>query len=136
MSELRLYNTLTGKPDEFNPRQKGRVRLFTCGPSVYRRQHLGNYRTYLFEDVLQKYLEYAGYKVDRVINFTDIEDKAIEEARQNGVSVVDLRRPVEEAFFRECGMLKIQLPDEIPRATTSVESAVDIIERLVDRGHA
>ena len=136
MSELRLYNTLTGKPDEFNPRQKGRVRLFTCGPSVYRRQHLGNYRTYLFEDVLQKYLEYAGYKVDRVINFTDIEDKAIEEAREKGVSVVDLRRPVEEAFFRECGMLKIQLPDEIPRATTSVESAVDIIERLVDRGHA
>lgn len=136
MGELRLFNTLTNNKDVFTPREKGRVKLFTCGPSVYRRQHLGNYRTYLFEDVLHKYLEYRGLKVDRVINFTDVEDKAIEEARKKGVSMEELRRPVEESFFTECDMLQIGLPDEIPRATTSVESAVDLIRRLLDRGHA
>jgi cysteinyl-tRNA synthetase len=103
---------------------------------VYRRQHLGNYRTYLFEDVLQKYLEYMGLDVERVINFTDIEDKAIEEARKKGVSVEELRRPVEEDFFKECKRLKIRLPERIPRGSTSVGSAVYLIRRLIDSGHA
>ncbi len=136
MQELTFYNTLTDKKECFSPRNDDFVKLFTCGPSVYRRQHLGNYRTYLFEDVLWKYLEYAGYSVKRVINFTDIEDKAIEEARQKGVSVEELRRPLEDTFFKECEMLKIRLPEKIPRATTSVDAAVDLIRRLIDRGHA
>jgi cysteinyl-tRNA synthetase len=136
LNELELFNSLTGKQARFAPRQKGRVKLFTCGPSVYRRQHLGNLRTYLFEDVLQKYLEYLGLKVERVINFTDVEDKAINEAREKGVRLEDLRQPVEEAFFRESEMLAIHLPDTIPRASTSVESAVELIQRLIDRGHA
>jgi cysteinyl-tRNA synthetase len=127
---------MTGRQAPFAPRGRDRVRLFTCGPSVYRRQHLGNYRTYLFEDVLQKYLEYRGHEVQRVINFTDVEDKAIDEARENGVAVAELRRPVEEAFFAECGWLGIALPDTIPRASTSVEAAVDLVERLLARGHA
>jgi len=136
MSELTLYNIFSDKKERFAPRGKGRVKLFTCGPSVYRRQHLGNYRTYLFEDVLQKYLEYTGLNVIRVINFTDIEDKAIEEAREKEVSVEELRRPVEEDFFKECKRLKIRLPERIPRASTSVDSAVRLIQRLIDRGHA
>ncbi|MFZ0483826.1 MAG: cysteine--tRNA ligase, partial [Desulfobacterales bacterium] len=107
MSKLKLYNIFSDKKERFAPREKGRVKLFTCGPSVYRRQHLGNYRTYLFEDVLQKYLEYMGLNVERVINFTDIEDKAFEEAREKGVSVEELRRPVEEDFLKECKRLKI-----------------------------
>jgi cysteinyl-tRNA synthetase len=127
---------MTGRQEPFSPRRRGRVKLFTCGPSVYRRQHLGNYRTYLFEDVLLKYLEYRGLAVERVINFTDVEDKAIEEAREGGVSVKELRRPVETAFFEECGLLGIRLPADIPRASTSVETAVDLIERLLQRGHA
>lgn len=136
MNQLTLYNTMTGQQQAFSPRRKGRVKLFTCGPSVYRRQHLGNYRTYLFEDVLHKYLEYRGLDVQRVINFTDIEDKAIAEARKTGISVTELRRPVERAFFEECALLGIHLPDEIPRATTSVHSAVALIDLLVTRGHA
>lgn len=136
MSDFALYNTMTGEKAAFMPRERGRVKLFTCGPSVYRRQHLGNYRTYLFEDVLHKYLEYQGFVVERVINFTDVEDKAIDEAREKGVSIADLRRPVEDAFFRECGLLGIHLPEKIPRATTSVDSAVDLIRRLIERGHA
>ena len=136
MSKMKLYNIFSDKKERFAPREKDRVKLFTCGPSVYRRQHLGNYRTYLFEDVLQKYLEYMGLNVERVINFTDIEDKAIEEAREKEVSVEELRRPVEEDFFKECKRLKIRLPDDIPRASTSVDSAVRLIQRLIDRGHA
>mgnify|MGYP006299632257 FL=1 len=136
MNPLTLYNTMTGRQEAFSPRRKGRVKLFTCGPSVYRRQHLGNYRTYLFEDVLQRYLEYRGLAVERVINFTDIEDKAIAEAQETGVSVRELRRPVEEAFFAECAQLGIRLPASIPRASTSVTAAVDLIDRLVERGHA
>lgn len=136
MDNLKFYNTLTNRKEPFSPRQNGHVKLFTCGPSVYRRQHLGNYRTYLFEDVLWKYLEYKRYKVERVINFTDVEDKAIEEAREKDVSLEELRRPLEEAFFKECEVLKIRLPDKIPRATTSVDAATDLIQLLIDRGHA
>ncbi len=136
MSELVFYNTLTKKKEAFFPRETGRVKLFTCGPSVYRRQHLGNYRTYLFEDVLLKYLEYTGLKVNRVINFTDVEDKAIEEAREKKVSLEELRSPLEVTFFEECEMLGIHLPKNIPRATTSVDSATELIKLLIKQGHA
>lgn len=136
MARLKMYNTLTRKKERFEPRENGRVKFFSCGPSVYRRQHLGNYRTFLFEDVLQKYLEYTGLAVERVINFTDVEDKAVDEAAAKGVDLAALRRPVEEAFIRECGILSIRLPDTIPRASTSVEAAVDLIRRLLDGGHA
>ena len=131
-----FYNTLTNRQEPFEPRVSGRVKLFTCGPSVYRRQHLGNYRTYLFEDVLHKYLEYQGYTVERLLNFTDVEDKAVEEARAKGLSLEELRRPVEEAFFQESTRLNIHLPKQIPRATTSVDSAVDVIQHLIAHGHA
>ncbi len=134
--ELKLHNTLTGKKETFTHREPGRVKFFSCGPSVYRRQHLGNYRTYLFEDVLEKYLTYKGLTVERVINFTDIEDKAVKEARKKGVDLETLRRPVEEAFFNECAMLEIRLPKVIPRATTSVESAAELIRRLMEKGNA
>jgi cysteinyl-tRNA synthetase len=136
MGDLKLYNTLTRTKEVFAPRDDGRVKFFSCGPSVYRRQHLGNYRTYLFEDVLQKYLEYKGAAVERVINFTDVEDKAVTEARDKGIDLKELRGPVEEAFFQECDLLGIRLPDTIPRASTSIESATDLIARLIERGHA
>jgi len=136
MTDLRLTNTLTNKKEIFEPRKNGCVKLFTCGPSVYRRQHLGNYRTYLFEDVLQKHLGYLGFHVDRLVNLTDIEDKAVAEARERGVSLREQVRPVEEAFYRECGLLGIDLPATMPRATSSVDAAVDLIRTLVDRGHA
>ncbi|MEJ2627866.1 MAG: hypothetical protein P8078_04855 [bacterium] len=127
MMAFKLYNTLTNRKEQFKPREPGRVKLFTCGPSVYRKQHLGNFRTFLYEDVLQKYLEYQNLKVKRVIIFTDVEDKAIEEARGKGVSLEAQRGPVEKIFFQECKLLKIKLPDEVPRATSCVDSAVDLI---------
>jgi len=98
-AEFCLTNTLTRRKERFVPREPGRVTMFTCGPSVYRRQHVGNYRTFLYEDVLYRYLEFLGYKVHRLINFTDVEDKAIEEAREQGLELDQLTRPVVEQFL-------------------------------------
>lgn len=136
MSDLVFYNTLSKRKEVFVPRSADTVKLFTCGPSVYRRQHLGNYRTFCFEDVLQRYLEYRGYKVERCINFTDVEDKAIQEAEETGVSLTELTKPVVDAFLAECKTLGIKLPDEIPRATNSVEQAVTLVQQLLERGIA
>ncbi|NMC58365.1 MAG: arginine--tRNA ligase, partial [Candidatus Methanofastidiosa archaeon] len=80
-SNLKIYNSLTKKIEVFKPRNGKEVKIFTCGPSIYRKPHIGNYRTFIFEDILQRYLEYLGYNVTRLMNFTDIEDKAIEEAK-------------------------------------------------------
>ena len=136
-STLAFYNTASNRKEEFVSREPGRAKMFTCGPSVYRRQHLGNYRTFLFEDVLQRYLEYRGYAVDRSINMTDVEDKAIEEAKEEGVTLQELTQPVIDEFMESARLLGIRLPsDELPRATTSVDEAVQIILKLLERGHA
>ena len=81
---LKLLNSMTMKKKDFSPREQGKVKVFTCGPSIYRRPHIGNYRTFLYEDILVRYLEYSGYRVKRIINLTDIEDKSIEEAQSRG----------------------------------------------------
>jgi cysteinyl-tRNA synthetase len=136
MEQLFLTNTLTRKKELFRSRESGRVTMFTCGPSVYSRSHLGNYRTFLFEDILQRYLEHIGYRVDRMINLTDVEDKGIEEAQAKGVTLRELTAPVEELFFEEARLLGIRLPDYIPRSSTSVEQAVHLIQILADKGYA
>ena len=133
---LYLTNTLTHKKEAFKSREPQKVKLFTCGPSVYRRPHVGNYATFLFEDLLHRYLEYKGYRVQRVINFTDIEDKAVAEANQKQVSLTELTQPVADLFRREAGLLEIKLPREIPRSTTHVEEAVKLIQKLLKQGYA
>jgi cysteinyl-tRNA synthetase len=111
--------------------------MFTCGPSIYNRPHIGNYRTFLFEDVLQRYLEARGYDVQRLINFTDVEDKAIAEARQNGLSLAELTEPVAQGFFDDCRLLRIKLPETaVSRSSTSIDQAVALIRRLLDKGIA
>ncbi|MBS3732518.1 MAG: class I tRNA ligase family protein [Desulfobacterales bacterium] len=136
-ASLHLHNTMTRKKDQFIPRKPGRpVKMFTCGPSIYNWPHIGNYRTFLFEDILQRFLEYLGYRVDRLINFTDMEDKAIARANELGISLEDLTRPVADSFIRDCGALNIYLPQTIARSTTSVEQAVDLIGRLMEKNIA
>ncbi len=133
---LVLKNTLTSRKELFSPRNPGEVRIFTCGPSVYRRPHVGNYRSFLYEDILVRYLEYLGYRVKRTINFTDVEDKTISTAAEEGKEVIQVTTPVVEAFFNECKLLGIKLPDYIPRSSTSIDEAVEIIQVLMDKGHA
>jgi len=133
---LVLRNTLTKRKELFSPRVPGQVKVFTCGPSVYRRPHIGNYRTFLYEDILVRYLEYLGYKVERTIIFTDVEDKTISTAAEEGTDVGGLTTPVVEAFYRECELLGIKLPDYIPRSSTSIDEAVELIQILMKKGHA
>jgi len=133
---LTLYNSMNRSKEEFRPREGHRVKVFTCGPSIYRRPHLGNYRTFLYEDLLVKYLIYLGYEVRRVINFTDVEDKTLEEAAARKMSLEELTRGIADIFFAETALLKIQLPAKIPSATTSVNQAARLIERLVAAGYA
>jgi len=90
--KLSIYNSLTKKIEVFTPSNKKKVKMFTCGPSIYRKPHIGNYRTFIFEDILQRYLEYLEYDVIRLLNFTDIEDKAIDEAKSKGVTVNELTK--------------------------------------------
>lgn len=136
-SGLFLYNTLTRKKEAFVAREGGStVKMFTCGPSIYARPHAGNFRTFLFEDVLQRYLEYSGYTVKRSINFTDVEDKAIRQAAATGVSLENLTGPVAERFFSDCRLLDIRLPGTVSRASACVDQAVFLIEKLLESGHA
>jgi len=136
---LQLYNTMTRQKEPFRPengRARGVVRMFSCGPSIYSPPHIGNYRTFIWEDVLQRYLEYQGYEVKRVINLTDIEDKAIEEAQERGLSVEELTGAIAGRFIEEAGRLRIKLPERIPRSSTSVEQAVYLIRKLIEKGYA
>jgi cysteinyl-tRNA synthetase len=130
---LRLFNTLGKSLETFQPVDETCVTVFTCGPSVYQSAHIGNFRTFLFEDILVRYLEYSGYQVKRGMNFTDVEDKAINEAQRRNLSVHALTRDNIEAFIHEMELLRIKTPDYLPKASEAVEKAVDIIEQLLDR---
>jgi cysteinyl-tRNA synthetase len=134
--ELRLLNTMTGKKETFTPKKRDSVQIFTCGPSIYKDPHVGNYRTFLYEDVLQRYLEYRGFGVNRIINFTDVEDKAIAEMAEKKVSLDALTNPVVEQFYRDAGLLHVKLPPLIPRSSTSVAQAVNLITILLRKGYA
>jgi cysteinyl-tRNA synthetase len=133
---LTLYNSLGKKMEEFHPVNPEVVNIFTCGPSVYQRAHLGNYRTFLFEDVLVRYLEYTGCKVQRGMNFTDVEDKALKEAHRKKTSLRALTSNNIEIFLSEMKALRMKIPDYLPRASEHVHEAAGIIGRLIQQGVA
>ncbi len=122
--------------ETFRPRNEHEVKVFTCGPSIYRRPHIGNYRTFLYEDVLVRYLTFKGFEVDRVINFTDVEDKTISEATDKRQKMKELTEEVAKHFYHETKLLKIKLPPKIPSSSTSVDQAVKLIQKLVEKGFA
>ncbi|MGC8491970.1 MAG: class I tRNA ligase family protein [Syntrophobacteraceae bacterium] len=132
---LELYNTMSRQTELFTPLGSP-IRMFTCGPSIYSAPHIGNYRTFIWEDVLQRYLGYLGHRVERVINLTDIEDKAIDEAVGKNVPVGELTGGNAERFFEEAARLRIELPQRIPRSSTSVEQSAHLIARLLEKGYA
>jgi cysteinyl-tRNA synthetase len=129
---LRLFNTFGKHIETFEPVNEKVVTVFTCGPSVYQRSHVGNFRTFLFEDIVVRYLEYLGYQVARGMNFTDIEDKAIKEAEKRKTSVKAITDQNIEIFLKEMQALRMKKPDFLPRASEAVDRAVEIIERLID----
>lgn len=133
---MRFYNTLTRHKETFRPRRADRVAIFDCGPSVYQAPHLGNLRTFLYEGLRHRYLEYRGYEVRRVMNLTDVEDKSIHRAAVAGLTVHQLTAANIRRFRRDAGRLGIRLPRALPRASAHVDDAVTIIRRLLDRGSA
>jgi len=133
---LRLYNTLSRSLEEFVPLSPPKVGVYACGPTVYRPPHVGNYRTFIFNDLLHRYLEWKGFEVRFVNNLTDVEDKIIEGARQQGVHIERVTEPMIDAFFADLDKLAILRADNYPRATQHIEGMVELIQRLIDRGHA
>ncbi len=133
---LKLYNTLTRKLEIFKPLEEGKVKMFTCGPSIYQLPHIGNYRTFVFEDILQRYLEYLSYKVERVLNVTDVEDKALAEAEKQNINLKELTDRNLETFISELKQLNVKIPDYLPQSSTSVDQAVHLIEILLEKGYA
>ena len=130
---IRLFNTLGRNIQEFRSHRGKEVTVFTCGPSVYQRSHIGNFRTFLFEDILVRYLAYSGFTVRRGMNFTDIEDKAIREAAKRETTVRRLTEGNIREFMREMKRLKMKTPDYLPRASDHVDDAVSIICALLER---
>ena len=133
---LRFYNTLTRKLDDFEPLDKKHVGVYACGPTVYKPPHIGNYRTFVFNDLLHRYLEWKGYDVKFVMNLTDVEDKIIDAAHQEGCSIGDITAPMAEAFLKDLDALSIRRADVYPRATDNIQQMIDLIAKLIERGHA
>ena len=135
---LRFFNTLTRAVEGFAPREPGLVRLYTCGPTVYNFAHIGNFRAYIFEDLLQRHLEYRGLRVLRVMNLTDVDDKTIRGSRAAGLPLAEFTKPFKDAFFEDLDALRIKRADHFPAATEPqhISRMVEMISALVDKGHA
>ncbi len=135
MSDLRLFNTLTRKQEIFTPLEPGKVKMYCCGPTVYNVVHIGNLRTFLWADLLRRYMQWKGFAVTMVMNLTDVEDKIIRDAATKGVDIFTFTAPYSEIFFRNLDTLRIRRADLYPKATDHIDEMVAIIEKLAARGH-
>ena len=137
---IRFFNTYSRELEEFRPLNNtgDAVKMYTCGPTVYSYAHIGNYRAYIFEDLLQRHLESRGYKVHRVMNLTDVDDKTIRGARAAGVALTEFTAPFKRAFFEDIETLRIKLADEFPVATEPqhIAKMIEMIQKLIARGLA
>lgn len=143
---MKLYNTLTRKIEEFVPWKEGTVKMYTCGPTVYSYAHIGNLRTYIMEDILEKTLRFLGYKVTRVMNITDVghltsdadsgDDKMVKSAKKEHKTVLDIAHFYTDAFFKDTEKLNIKKPDIVSPATDNIDEYIKIITKLLDTGYA
>lgn len=143
---LNLYNTATREKEEFTPRDKDNVSMYTCGPTVYHFAHIGNLRTYIMEDVLEKYLRYIGYNVKRIMNITDVghlssdadtgEDKMLKGARREKKTVMEIAKFYTDAFFEDCKKLNIKRPDVVEPATDCIAEFIEMVSALIEKGYA
>jgi cysteinyl-tRNA synthetase len=133
---LRLFNTLTRALETFVPLSPPRVALYTCGPTVWNYAHIGNFRTFVFEDVLRRYLEYSGYAVAHVMNLTDVDDRTITAAGAAGLRLAEHTARFVDAFFEDCDYLRLERAAHYPRATGHIRQMVALVSRLLERGVA
>jgi cysteinyl-tRNA synthetase len=131
--DFRLYNTLTRKIESFSPEDGETVRMYACGPTVYKPAHLGNFRTFLFEDLLRRVITLRGWKIFQVMNLTDVDDKIIKAASERGVSIGEVTEPITKIFHVDRAFLRIQDAELYPKATDHIPEMIAIVERLVER---
>lgn len=143
---MQLYNSRTHQKEEFIPREPGKVSMYTCGPTVYHFAHIGNLRTYIMEDILDRYLRYSGYDVKRVMNITDVghltsdadegEDKMVKGAKREHKTVLEIAKFYTDAFFADCRKLNIRMPDVVEPATNCIPEFITMVQGLLDKGYA
>ncbi|MBQ6935435.1 MAG: cysteine--tRNA ligase, partial [Clostridia bacterium] len=143
---MQLYNSLSHKKEDFKTNEPGKVNMYTCGPTVYHFAHIGNLRSYIMEDVLEKYLRYSGYEVKRVMNITDVghlssdadtgEDKMVKGAKRENKTVMDIARFYTDAFFKDCEKLNIKKPDVVEPATNCIEEFITMVQGLIEKDFA
>ncbi|MFY9176634.1 MAG: cysteine--tRNA ligase [Caldicoprobacterales bacterium] len=133
---MKLYNTMTRKKEEFVPLHDNEVRMYCCGPTVYNYFHIGNARPFIIFDTFRRYLEYKGYKVTFVQNFTDIDDKMIQKANEEGITVPELAERFIEEYFKDADALGIKRATYHPKATEHIEDIIKFIEKLIEKGYA
>lgn len=146
MDQIRFYNTLTKRVEEFVPNVPGKVSLYTCGPTVYHYAHIGNLRCYIMEDILDRTLRYAGYDVKRVMNITDVghlsgdsddgKDKMVEGAKREHKTVMEIAKMYTDAFFSDVNKLNIRIPDVIEPATNCIDDFIEMVSTLLEKGYA
>ena len=134
--ELRFYNTLTRNLDTFKPVVPGCAKMYTCGPTVYNFAHIGNFRAYMFEDILRRTLEYFGYTVTQVMNLTDVDDKTIRDSRAAGLPLRDFTGKYKQAFFEDIKTLNIESAEVYPAATDHIAEMIELIAVLMEKGYA
>ncbi len=133
MTEIRLHNTLSGQTEPFVPQKPGEVGMYTCGPTVYDYAHIGNYRTFVFQDILRRFLKLRGYKLTHVMNLTDVDDRIIAKAAAAGVGIREFTQKYVQAFFDDCKTLSIESPEHWIRATDHIEDMVKLIRQLQEK---
>jgi cysteinyl-tRNA synthetase len=133
MPEIQLHNTLSGKVEPFVPQKSGEVRMYTCGPTVYDYAHIGNYRTFIFQDILRRFLKLRGFKLHHVMNLTDVDDRIIANAAAAGKNIRDYTEKFVLAFFDDCKALSIEAPEQWVRATDHIDDMVKLIQRLQEK---
>ena len=143
---MQLYNSLSRKKENFKENVPGKVNMYTCGPTVYHFAHIGNLRSYIMEDVLEKHLRYSGYDVKRVMNITDVghlssdadtgEDKMVKGAKRENKTVMDIAKFYTDAFFEDCKKLNIKTPDVVEPATNCIDEFITMVSGLIEKGYA
>src|SRR5208282_2141025 len=134
MHEMRVHNTLSGKIEPFVPLKPGEIKMYTCGPTVYDYAHIGNFRTFVFQDILRRFLRSRGFKVNQVMNFTDVDDRIIVKAAAAGVGIREYTDKYIEAFLADRAALGLEMPEHMVRATDHIGDMVQLIERLTAKG--
>ena len=141
-----IYNSASRTKEEFVPHSEKKVAMYTCGPTVYHYAHIGNLRTYIMEDILEKYLRFSGYDVKRVMNITDVghltsdgdtgDDKMLKGAKREPKTVMEIAKFYTDTFFSDCDKLSIKRPDVIEPATNCIDDFIKVISALIEKGYA